>query len=632
MIEPASAGKGTPLPALAGEVEVVAVHLHPPVPYAAIKHHGVIGDRRTAALVAADGTIDWLPVPDYAGDVIFGALLDAQKGGYWNLGPGLRSIGKQSYVEDTTSLMSAWDLRDGRLELTDALAWPSDRRPPHREKQRAVLRRLRCSKGRVSARLLLSAADDFKPVEPTTITDTTVSLRTGRHDLELWASRPVHVTPSGVEAAWELKEGEELWCVLAVGHRVAEWNEKKAAEAMREADRYWKQWVGHLAYKGPRQTRVRRSAILVHQLGYAPDGSHVAAVTTSLPERIGGDWNADYRLSWVRDTSLSLEVLTLLGDTKGAQRYLEWVSGLLSPRDPPLQVVYGIHGEKKLSQDERKDVEGYRASEPVRLGNRAYQQDQHGSMGYLVDCIYTYLQGGGEWRPEFWDLVRRIADYIAEHSKNESNSIWELPVKQQYLSGKVLGWLALDRAIRIGEKIGQRENTERWRKRRDALHAEVMERGWSDHHHLGAFRQRYEGDNLDAAALLIPIVGFLPFDHPRVRSTVEKVIELLSIDGFVYRFDPLETPGVQKQGIPLGEYEGAFLPCTFWLATVLARMGRKAEAETILRRAESLAGPVGLFAEGVDARSGDFLGNTPLLFSQVEYVRAVRALAGIDDG
>lgn len=600
---------------------------HPPVPYAAINHHGVIGDRRTAALVAADGSIDWFSLPDYESNVIFGALLDAKKGGYWHLGPGIRSRGTQSYVEDTTSLRTVWDLHEGQLELLDVMAWPGHQRPPGREMHHALLRRLRCLKGQSPARLLLSLAHDFKPVEPTTITDNTVSLRTGKHDMELWTSRPVRMQPSGVEAEFHLKEGEEFWCVLACGHRAAEWNEKKAAETMAETDRYWKQWAGKLTYTGARQTMVRRSGILVHQLAYTPEGSHVAAVTTSLPERIGGDWNADYRLSWVRDTSLSLEVLTLLGAMEDAQRYLEWVSKLLSSSDPPLQTVYGIHGEKKLSQEERKDLEGYRNSKPVRLGNRAYSQDQHGSMGYLVNCIYTYLEQGGDWRPEFWELTRRIADYISKHWKDESDSIWELPTKQHYLSGKVLGWVALDRALKIAGKLSKTTNTETWKSVRDQLHSEVMERGWSDHHHLGAFKQRYEGENLDAAALLIPIIGFLPIDHPRVKSTVEKVVELLSIDGFVYRFDPLLTPGIQKQQIPLGEFEGAFLPCTFWLATVYAKMGKKKEAEVILDRAEKIAGATGLFAEGVDARSGDFLGNFPLLFSQIEYVRAVRTLA-----
>jgi GH15 family glucan-1,4-alpha-glucosidase len=604
------------------------MHSHPPVPYAAIRHHGVIGDRRTSALVAADGCIDWFSLPDYDGNVIFGCLLDAQKGGYWHLGPGLRQLGVQRYGDDTTSLTTTWQLREGVLELTDVMAWPADQRPPGREKQRALIRRLRCLKGRVPARLLLHPACDFKPVEPTTITENTASLRTGQHDIELWANRPLQVRPSGIEAHFELSAGSTVWCVLACGHPAADWDEKKAAEAMAEADHYWRQWAGKLSYQGPRLALVRRSGILVHQLGYAPDGSHVAASTTSLPERIGGDWNADYRLSWVRDTSLSLEALARLGAHDDARHYLEWVAKLMSSSDPLLQTVYGIHGEKELSQEERKDLEGYRGSKPVRLGNRAYQQDQHGSMGYLVGCMHVYLETGGDWRPEFWELVCRVADYISKHWKDESNSIWELPARRHFLSGKVLGWVALDRALKIAHRLGETGKTEDWRTARDELHAEIMARGWSDHHHLGAFRQHYDGDNLDAAALLIPIVGFLPPDHPRVKSTVEKVVELLSIDGFVYRFDPLATPGVQKQEIPLGQFEGAFLPCTFWLATVYALMGRKKDAETILDRAEKIAGSVGLFAEGVDARSGDFLGNHPLLFSQIEYVRAVHALAG----
>ena len=597
------------------------MHSHPPVPYPAINRHGVIGDRRTAALVSADGTIDWFCLPDYDGNVIFGALLDAQKGGYWHLGPRVRTFGTQSYVEDTTSLVTTWELREGRLELTDVMPWPEDQRPAVREQQRAILRRLRCLKGRAAAQLSLRIACGFEPVEPTTITDHTVSLRTGRHEIELWASRPLHVRTVGVESAFELKEGEEVWCVLAVNHRGADWDEQKAAAVMAETDRYWKQWVDRVSYDGPRRRQLRRSAILIHQLGYAPTGAHVAAATTSLPERIGGSWNADYRLCWIRDTSLSLAILTMLGHTEGAEQYMEWLSRLHSSTDAPIQVVYGIHGETKLRQTERDDLEGYRGSRPVRFGNRAYHQNQHGSLGYLVDCVHVYLRGNGRWKPEYWELVPRVADYLVSQWKKRSNSIWELPAQQHYLSGLVMGWVGLDRAVKIAEILGETEHVERWRSVRDEVYTEVMERGWSER--LGAFRQHLEGDNLDADALLIPLLGMLPVDHPRVQATVERIMERLSIGGFVYRFDPLRTPGTCEEGIPLGQYEGAFLPCTFWLATILARMGRREEAESILERAEKIAGPLGLFAEGVDPRSGDFLGNTPLLFSQIVYVRAI---------
>ncbi len=605
------------------------MYSHPPVPYAAINRHGVIGDRRTAALVAADGTIDWFALPDYDGNVIFGAILDTKKGGYWNLGPRLRILGTQSYVEDTTSLVTTWDLREGQLELTDVMPWPDNQRPDGHESHRAILRRLRCPKGRAAARLLLSVAHDFNPVEPTAITDHTASLRTGSHAIELWSSRPIRVRSGRVEGTFELKEGEEIWFALAVNHRAAEWDERKAAEALTDCERSWKRWVDKVSYEGPRRKQVRRSAILVHQLAYAPTGAHVAAVTTSLPERIGGDWNADYRLCWIRDTSLSLAVLSMLGHTEGAEQYMEWLSHLHSSTSAPFQVVYGIHGETELAQKNRNDLEGYRSSKPVRLGNRAYRQDQHGSLGFLIDCIHTYLSHNGRWKPEYWDLVRRVADYLALQWRHASNSIWELPEQKYYLSGMVMSWVGLDRALKIADRLGKTENTERWRRVRDDLFNEVMQRGWSES--LGAFRQQVDGDNLDAAALLIPLLGMLPVDHPRVQATVERVMERLTINGFVYRFDPLATPGTCTEAIPLGQYEGAFFPCTFWLATILARMGRREEAETILDRAEKLAGPVGLFAEGVDARSGDFLGNTPLLFSQITYVRAIRALAEQSD-
>lgn len=602
------------------------MHSHPPIPYAAINRHGVIGDRRTAALVAADGSIDWFSLPDYDGNVIFGALLDAQKGGYWHLGPTLRTLGTQSYIEDTTSLVTTWDLREGRLELTDVMPWPEDQRPAEREKQRVLLRRLRCVQGQVSAQFRLVLACDFKPVEPTTLAENSASLRTGSHNIELWASRPIRISSAGVQADFQLQEGEEIWGILSVNRVAADWDAGKAAEAMAETDRFWKRWADKVSYDGPRRTQVRRSAILVHQLGYAPTGSHVAAVTTSLPERIGGNWNADYRLCWIRDTSLSLAVLSMLGHTEDAEKYLDWLSKRDSSTNAPLQVVYGIHGETELKQTERKDLEGYRGSKPVRLGNRAYRQDQHGSLGYLVDCAHTYLRCGGRWKTEYWDTISRVADYLASQWRHRSNSIWELPAQQHYLSGAVMGWVGLDRALKIAKILDKTDVPKSWHSVRDDLYNEVMQRGWSER--LGAFRQHFDGDNLDAAVLLIPLLGMLPIDHPRVVATVEKVIELLSIDGFVYRFDPLKSPGTSEENIPLGQYEGAFLPCTFWLATILARMGRRREAETILDRAEKLAGPLGLFAEGVDARSGDFLGNTPLLFSQIVYVRAIRALAG----
>jgi GH15 family glucan-1,4-alpha-glucosidase len=259
----------------------------------------------------------------------------------------------------------------------------------------------------------------------------------------------------------------------------------------------------------------------------------------------------------------------------------------------------------------------------VRFGNHAYKQHQHDSLGYLADSILLHVEAEGDWRPEYWELVRRLADFVCATWKHPGNSIWELPVVQHYLSGRVMSWVALDRAIKIAERVGGTGNFVAWQTARNEIHHDLLKNGWSER--LGAFRQRYEGENLDSAALLITVMDVLPPDDPRVIATVERIADRLTINGFVYRFDPRETPGMTST--PLGEYEGAFLPCTFWLATAYARAGERHRAEAILKAAEEAAGPVGLFAEGVDGRSRTFLGNTPLVFSHTEYIRAALSLS-----
>lgn len=414
-----------------------------------------------------------------------------------------------------------------------------------------------------------------------------------------------------------------MWAVLESGAAGVPWSVERATRAFDDTVRAWHDWTGGLSYTGPRSDRVKRSALLVHLLSYAPSGSLVAAPTTSLPERIGGDRNYDYRFAWVRDASLSLAILSLLGDTRAAMRSMDWLAGLDSSVDAPLQVVYGIDGRTDLAQRERHNLAGYRESLPVRIGNDAFSQRQLDSLGYLADCALIYLDQGGRWRDAYWQMVRRAADYTAAHWQRPDSGIWELPAEQHYVSSKVMSWVTLERAVKLGEALGRAGETDRWRAAMGAIKAEVLERGWSAR--LGAFRQRYEADSLDASALLIPVMGFLPADDPRVRATVAQIERTLTIDGFVHRFVAAEMPG--EQPLPVGEFEGAFLPCTFWLATTYAQMGRADAAEAILERAEAVAGDLGLFAEEIDARGRTFLGNTPLLFAQVEYVRAVLELA-----
>ncbi|RUL87947.1 glycoside hydrolase family 15 protein [Tautonia sociabilis] len=587
------------------------------LPYPPVEQHGVIGDRRTAALVAADGTIDWLCLPDYDGPSLFGALLDAERGGYWRVGPPGPVSGRQRYLGESGALLTSWSSGDHELELTDVMAWPGDRSSD--EGRRAVIRRLSATRGDSPAVLGIWPRVDFdRPIACEPASGGLV-LHLAEHNLGLWASGSVEPTEGGACGSFHLREGEEFWAVLVLGETPDRWSVDRARDAMEEAIRYWTGWLDGLTYIGPRRERVRRTALTVHLLGYAPQGSLVAAPTTSLPARIGGDQNWDYRYAWVRDASLSLAVLALLGDTEMARRYMDWLSGLGSSTDAPLQVLYGIRGEADLTERSRADLEGYRGSRPVRFGNHAYNQVQLDSLGYFNDCALVYLEQGGRWREEYWRLASRVAQHVARTWTRPDHGIWELDRQRHYVSSKVMAWVALERASRIAERIGREDEAAAWRPVMEAIHAEVMDRGWSEP--LGAFRQHYDGEGLDASALLIPVMGFLPADHPRVLATTERIVERLVIDGFVYRFEPRETLGPAAQ--PLGDHEGSFLPCTFWLATAYAKAGRANDADAVLDRAEGVTGQHGLLAEGFDPLSGAVRGNSPLLFSHVEYVRAV---------
>ncbi len=595
----------------------------PFIPYPPVEKHGVTGDRRSAALVAFDGTLDWLCWPEYDSPPVFGALLDAAKGGFWRVGPVLPGAGHQKYLAGSPILLTTWESPAGSLELADLMPWPQDERAANQAGRRAVIRRLRCTGGAFKAAVECKPRLDFQQAAQPSEAGGAYRLDFPGHFLGIWASFPLQTGPEQLYGSIELKEGEEAWVVLALDEDPARWNLAAAQEAFESARDYWHNWVKQLVYTGPHGDKVRHSAMILHLLSFAPTGSTVAAPTTSLPERIGGDRNYDYRFAWVRDASLSLSILSLLGKTQAAWRYLEWLSQVCSATDAPVQVVYSIKGDTRLEQRELENVEGYRRSRPVLVGNHAYKQRQLDSFGYLIECGLTYVEQGCVWEAKYWDLTRRIVDYIAKNWQEPDNGIWELPHADHYVSSKVMSWVALDRAVKLARKTGHASEVDSWQEVAGRIHAEVMERGWSEK--LQSFRQRYDHDSLDASALLIPVMEFLPGDHPKVLSMLERLEASLTIDGFIYRFDPAQTPG--HPAMPVGEFEGAFLPCTFWLANAYARAGQLEKCEAILAKVAALAGDLGLFAEEVDPRSGAFLGNLPMIFSHAEYLGAVLTLA-----
>lgn len=586
-----------------------------------IEKHGVIGDRRTAALVAADGTIDWWCLPDYDDDVICGALLDSATGGFCRFGPEHPLLGEQRYEQKSACLLTTWPNEHKKLELSDLMPWPERQRASGQEKARVLLRRVRAIKGEHRVRFDLYPRRTFSETPKVKRVDRGVRFGFAKHSIALWSSFAVDVGEHGATASFVLQENEEAWVMIGLNEDPSDWSSARCAELHEKTNAYWREWVGGLMHYPNDNAKVQRSAITVHLLAHAPNASVVAAVTTSLPERIGGDRNYDYRYTWVRDASLAAAFLAELGQTEDVGNYLGWLCDLDSEVEAPMQVCYRTDGQTKLAQRDVDGVSGYSGSEPVRFGNHAYKQRQLGSLGWFADAALIFLESGGAWQSEYWKMLRRAAEYICEAWQEEDSGVWELGIEAHYVASKVMAWVLLDRALRVAQKTGE-DASEEWKTTKSAIHEEVLTKGWSEKQR--SFRQRYDAEALDAGSLLIPLMGFLPPDDPRVLGTLDAIERELVIEGLVHRFDPTATLGGDQ--LPMGEFEGAFLPATFWYAHVLADAGRTKQAAETLGRCEEIAAGPGLFAEEADARRKTFLGNTPLLFSQVEYGRALIAL------
>ncbi|HEY8076419.1 MAG TPA: glycoside hydrolase family 15 protein, partial [Labilithrix sp.] len=485
-----------------------------PIPYAPIARHAVVGDRRTAALVAADGTIDWFCAPRYDSEPIFAALLDADRGGYCRFAPRARTFGKQRHPHAAPIVETSFTLDGARVTLTDAMIDPEHPRSEG-EGRRTIVRRLAAS------------ADSTRAVECVfeLTPRATGALRT-------WSTHSHDFT---------LRSGEEAWAVLGWDDDRT-WSADRARAALDATRRWWDARCTAFRYEGERRARVLRSLVTIELLGDASTGASVAAVTTSLPERLGGDWSADYRLAWVRDCSLAAATLASAGDEKSSRRWFDFLAKVEPTKDAPLQVLYRVDGDRDASPTERDDLAGYRGSKPVRFGNHAIHQKQLGMFGFLADGADVFRRHGGEWCPEHFRLVARCVDHVEGHWRDADNGIWELPERRHHVSSRILSWLALERAARIADVEGHGDMATRWRRAIEPLTAELFAKGWSERR--GAFVHAYGSDALDASALLLPITRLLPSDDPRVRKTIEAIDRELTIDGWVHRFVPCAIDGI----------------------------------------------------------------------------------------
>lgn len=593
--------------------------------YKKISDYGVIGNLCTVALVGTDGSMDWLCLPYLDSPSVFGALLDDRKGGRFALSPTGEWDSTQDYLPGTNILRTRFRTRDGILNLIDFMPVIAGDTGP--EKPPDLYRLVEVERGSVELMLIFEPRFDYARTHTHLETGTCSILGgAGKDAVTLSFSREWHeveVAGERVTAVWRLTAGDSIRFHLHHGRGdLCELDPRQAENAYEETALFWREWLnksetGRTVAFGPYRDMVQRSALVLKLLYFQPNGTMAAAATTSLPEEVGGVRNWDYRFTWLRDASFTLQALFNLGHLSEMQGYLSWLKGLIQKSGAEnLQIMYGLRGEKDLPEQELAHLDGYKGSKPVRIGNDAARQRQLDIFGEIMDAALKLSDYVGKVDLDLWTSLASICDYVVEHWQEQDQGIWEVRGGPfNFVYSKVMCWVALDRGLTIARRYGFPGNLQAWRNARDAIKAEVLMRGWSES--AQAFRQHYDTDTLDAASLLIPLVGFLAFDDPKVIATVDIIQGELGSEGMLRRYSG-------EDGIPGGE--GAFLLCSFWLVNCLIGLDRLDEAEALLHRLEGAANHLGLFSEEYDVVWREALGNFPQAFTHIGYVNSVAAL------
>ncbi|MDN5863789.1 MAG: glycoside hydrolase family 15 protein [Gammaproteobacteria bacterium] len=583
-----------------------------------IEDYALIGNMRSAALVGRDGSIDWLCLPRFDSDACFAALIGERDNGRWLIAPkeATKKITRR-YRDETLILETLFETDSGTVALIDFMPLPRDGNDVI-----DVVRIVEGRQGRVAMQMEIIFRFGYGRVAPwVRHQDFGLQAIAGPDALQLHTPLELHGRDKTTVAEFTISAGERVPCVL---DWYLSWHDAPAVldagAALEQAQRWWRDWSAHCKTQGEYREPVVRSLITLKALTDSETGGIVAAPTTSLPELIGGTRNWDYRYTWLRDAAFTLQALLLSGYHEKARRWREWLLRAVAGDPRRVQIMYGIGGERRLPELELDWLSGYEGSRPVRIGNGAYTQVQIDIYGEVIDALYTARRHGIQPDDDTWLLQLELLKYLEVHWPDEGSGIWEMRgPPRDFTHGKVMAWTAFDRAVKAIENFGLEGDAAHWRALRKTVHDEVCEKGFSKKRNT--FVQYYGGEPLDAALLLMPLVGFLPAEDPRIKSTVEAIQKNLMNDGFVMRYSLEEG----DDGLAGGE--GAFILCSFWLADNLALMGRKDEARELFHRLLAIRNDVGLLAEEYDPREKRLLGNFPQAFSHVGLINTAHHLS-----
>ncbi len=601
-------------------------------PFPAIGSYAFLSDCHTCALVAPDGSIEWMCIPRFDSPSVFGSLLDRRAGGF-RVGPyGMVVPESVRYVPGTMILETTWMTPSGWIVVHDALTigpWHSEhadetshtRPPTDADADHMLIRKVEALQGEVQIEAVCEPMFDYGqgPARWELLRDdwTAAEASCGESKIRLYSDLRIGIEGNRARARHTLKEGEHRYVALCWTHGLeGPTDADDVHDRFEQTYHYWRNWLGGGRFPDHRyRGYLQRSALTLKGLTYAPTGATVAAATTSLPETLGGERNWDYRYCWMRDASFTLWGLHALGLNWEADDFMQFVADLARNEDGALQIMYGVGGERDLHEVTLDHLTGYEHSEPVRVGNGAFEQRQNDVFGAVLDSVYLHSKVGGHIPQRLWPVLQDQVARACAVWEEADQGIWEARGEpKHYVSSKLMCWVAVDRGTRLAELVADDESAQKWRTIADKIREDILEHGVSER---GVFRQHYDTDALDASTLLIPLVRFLPPTDERVRNTVLAIADELTVKGFVLRYQVSETDD------GLSGTEGTFLICSFWLVSALSEIGEHDRAAALLERLLGHASPLGLYAEELDADSGRQLGNYPQAFTHLALINAV---------